>query len=407
MEGDTIPEVDPNEVEIIKQCGSGGHGDVFQAIWNGTLVAAKFLKKYDQGDEELRKEIIMFTVLKNEYILQLYGMCSDPPILLTEYLPQRLDEYLQSNSIIPYHSKISILLNVARGLEYMHHLVVPVGHFDMKSANVMLTAVSGEGIAKIIDFGTSKFCSIPINSRFVDNPIWLAPEILSGKEYDWRADIYAYGVVMWEVHYRRVPFGEFSFFSDIESEVIEGRRPASENNSNLDYVSLMVECWAQEPEVRPDMSIVVEKLELLLDTSSNISYIDQEEQQIILLELENLKIKEVVIEETDDNKQIDEELLRFIESFEDGESHHHSFSLELSRKSESEQPYMTPTKSELYKSTEIKARKADFPTLGPININKSDWRMNRSTKISNQRARRRKGSEIVPIAESPAESLFD
>lgn len=65
----------------------------------------------------------------------------------------------------------------------------------------------------------------PLTTRCVDNPTWLAPEILLQKPYHTAADVYSFGVILYEISTRKRYFGEERFFSEIERRVVVGERP--------------------------------------------------------------------------------------------------------------------------------------------------------------------------------------
>lgn len=65
----------------------------------------------------------------------------------------------------------------------------------------------------------------PVTGRFVDNPVWLAPEVLQGQPYGVKVDTYAFGVMCWELLTRDSFFGEISFMSDMEDKIINVERP--------------------------------------------------------------------------------------------------------------------------------------------------------------------------------------
>lgn len=85
------------------------------------------------------------------------------------------------------------------------------------------------------------------------NPIWSAPEILNENPegYDHTSDIYAYGITLWELFSRREPWAEKGFWGDVTDAVLEGGRPEVPEFWPLEYVTIMKECWAQNPADRP------------------------------------------------------------------------------------------------------------------------------------------------------------
>ena len=110
-----------------------------------------------------------------------YKSGSDIPILIMEYLPMSLTNYLEQNEIIPNHIKNSILLDVSYGLLYLHTQTPPIIHCDLIGENVLLTS---DMKAKITDFGVSCMFQ-PDPSKFYmrmticpDNVLYMPSEAL-------------------------------------------------------------------------------------------------------------------------------------------------------------------------------------------------------------------------------------
>ncbi len=142
-----------------------------------------------------------------------------------------------------------------------------MAHLDFKSPNVFVTCLDpsqGQICAKIAGFGTSQEVTEPITIGKVDNPTWqgtqkkpknprsfenlililfLAPEILSGQPYNEKVDTYAFGIILWELVTRQLPFNQLSFISDVASSVIAGERPTVPEEIPKDYAKLMQVCW--------------------------------------------------------------------------------------------------------------------------------------------------------------------
>jgi serine/threonine protein kinase len=114
---------------------------------------------------------------------------------------------------------------------------------------MMMTLDPNEEVcSKIADFGTSRECLLPISGRFVDNPVWLAPEILTNSEYNFSADTYAFGVMMWESMTRKDYCGDLAFMSDIEDWIISGSRPPIPNERQgcpIPFQNIIQHCWVR------------------------------------------------------------------------------------------------------------------------------------------------------------------
>lgn len=86
-----------------------------------------------------------------------------------------------------------------------------------------------EVCVKLTDFGVSQVVYEPIEGKVVENPVWMAPEISTGKAYNEVSDTYAVGVMFWEIISRDRYFGNLSFTSDVQR-----RYAASADDNFLD-----------------------------------------------------------------------------------------------------------------------------------------------------------------------------
>jgi len=196
---------------------------------------------------------------------------------------------------------------MANGLYFMHSLNPPIIHRDFKSPNVMVSSFDPNvPCAKIIDFGTSKYFTEPLVDKIVDNPLWLAPEVLDSKPYDLRIDIYAFGIVLWELFSRSKIFEEEKFISRIHSLIVEGERLPIPSHCPETYKRVITSCWNHNPDQRPSWPVVINWLGELNNNVREIEirYIHEYENNLLHLklgkqkeELEELKEKMRRIEE--------------------------------------------------------------------------------------------------------------
>ncbi|GAB4820917.1 hypothetical protein N2152v2_007963 [Parachlorella kessleri] len=202
----------PDEIEILKrqdgsswELGCGAFGRVYKATRNAVQpVAVKVLLGGSQElgcrqhEVEFQHELAVLRACRDANIVQFQGVCitSDGAMLVTEYMEGgSLWKNIRSKRVSWYSRGKRIAIEVARGLAYLHSRRVV--HFDVKSANVL---ISGDGVAKLADFGMSRLMAArEYITGNVGTLAWSAPEVLWGQKCTTKADIYAFGVVLWEI----------------------------------------------------------------------------------------------------------------------------------------------------------------------------------------------------------------
>lgn len=167
--------------------------------------------------------------------------------------------------------RIKMALDASEGMQFLHSHNPPLVHRDLKSQNLL---VSEGWTCKVADFGTARICHVcstgPANgslamssftgdrtmTRGVGTLLWSAPEVLRGDtDYSIDADCYSFGIVLWELWTRSLPFEALSTSWAVCNAVQAGERPSLEM-TNADtfpaaYMQLMQICWVDEPANRP------------------------------------------------------------------------------------------------------------------------------------------------------------
>ena len=197
---------------IIGALGEGGFGHVYKAEDPaiGNIVAIKVLNV--QNDENMlrrfRAEAVTSARLRHKNIVTIFDFeeQNGVPYLVMEYLDGKNLQHLVANrNAVPVIDKLSLMSEVAEGLQYAHeHGVI---HRDIKPANIMRL---NDGSVKIMDFGIARFTqrttSLTAVGYMVGTPEYMAPEQFMGDAVDWQVDIWAYGVVFYEILTGRNPF---------------------------------------------------------------------------------------------------------------------------------------------------------------------------------------------------------
>ena len=233
--------IDYSDLEFIEERGVGTSGKVFKAIYQGKPVAVKMLNQHSNTQQdkrarinEFRKEASIMTELSDQNLVQLKGLVVNPELcVIQEYCPvgdlcKYLSSYYESHqSPPPFRYSLLVAFNIAKGMQFLHNYEPPILHRDLKSPNILLTKTVDDyfktlastnshnrdilHIAKISDFGLSSQFHLPNSVRVVDNPLWLAPEIMAQKPFTKKSDVYSFGIILWELVTGQLPFSEFHF----------------------------------------------------------------------------------------------------------------------------------------------------------------------------------------------------
>ncbi|KAF2075746.1 hypothetical protein CYY_002928 [Polysphondylium violaceum] len=286
--GSMVPElvmsdIGPNftleykDLEIIEQIGEGGFGIVYKAKLRGQIVAVKQIALTGNSQanaediyREFRREVWLSNTLTHKSIVSLKGYCLDPCCIVMEFISNgTLYGYLRKGLTIPWSLKVKIALNIADAIKYLHGFNPKICHRDLKSPNILMLSDLSDGaevVCKVSDFGeTRAVVTSALGRDKLSNPIWLSPEIMRGEEYTEKADVYSFGIILWEILTGLLPFDEFpvahsSFMYQLEDEIMNGLRPTIPPDSNQDYTNLIKDCWQNDPLKRPAFPEIYQRL---------------------------------------------------------------------------------------------------------------------------------------------------
>jgi len=259
---------------MVSRVGAGAYGEVWAGRWRRNDVAVKLLSRSedsDSGKQDFLREMQLLSELRHPNIVRFLGACLDRQnmCILFEICERSLFDLLyKSTEPIDSHYLLTVVREVALGIYYLHHCEPPVLHLDLKSANVLLDEV---GTAKVCDFGLSHVkedaASIQEGERSgVGSPQWTAPEILRGGLYDEKADSYSFGVLLYEVLARQLPYQNeesHMIIVGVITKMLErpGLRPDQAAKWPAQLPKLMTECMSEDPNGRPDMESLLDVLE--------------------------------------------------------------------------------------------------------------------------------------------------
>jgi len=246
---------------IISMLGRGGMGEVFRAhdLTLGQSVALKFLPEsmIDRSMlERFRNEVRIARRISHPNVCRVYdiGETNNQVFLSMEYVDgEDLSSLLRRVNRLPCDKALGIARKICGGLAAAHDKGVL--HRDLKPSNIML---DGRGEVLIMDFGLAVLAH-EIEDVRSGTPAYMAPEQLVGKEVTARSDIYALGLVLYELF-----TGKPAFEGNTQDEVMRFRRESTPHGLStlvrgLDPAVAMVilRCLEEEPENRPSSALIV------------------------------------------------------------------------------------------------------------------------------------------------------
>ncbi|XP_044465934.1 G-type lectin S-receptor-like serine/threonine-protein kinase At2g19130 [Mangifera indica] len=273
-----------------EKLGGGGFGSVFKGVLpNSSVIAVKKLEGQSQGEKQFRTEVSTVGSIQHVNLVRLLGFCSDGmrKLLVYDYMPNgSLDSHLFHEQALDWKARFKIALGTARGLVYLHEKCRDcIIHCDIKPENILVDA---EFCPKVTDFGLAKlvgreFSRVLTTMRGTRG--YLAPEWISGVAITAKADVYSYGMMLFEIvsgrrNSEQLEDGEVGFFPTLAArqiseggDVLSLLDPRLKENADAEEISriLKVACWCiQDDEThRPSMSQVVKILEGLLDVTQS------------------------------------------------------------------------------------------------------------------------------------------
>ncbi|CCV00440.1 unnamed protein product [Malassezia sympodialis ATCC 42132] len=271
-------EIPADRLEKLEQIGSGAFKVVYMGRYHISRTKVTPVAISDLRDEVTEmdiKELKFLRDLCHENIVRFIGISIPPrpspvPCMIVSELCENGDlfDYIRNTPPPPHAALFRLLLQIARGLEYLHTRTPTIVHRDCKSTNVLIT---GDGVAKIADFGLAR---VKTSARarirsLVGTVNWQAPELWVPKpNYNEKVDVWSAAMTFWEVLQWHQPEKRYPFQGMNEHQIylLVGQKKLRPFVGGIrrryggEIVDLLDAMWAQSPRDRPTMSQVCAQL---------------------------------------------------------------------------------------------------------------------------------------------------
>jgi hypothetical protein len=266
-----------SDVEEGDFLAAGAFGSVSLGRYKDEAIVVKRMLTLEQISQpemysSFLKECWAMSFLNHDCIIHMVGISLEPLCMVIEFMNLRdLRHFLDHFCLPPWSLRLKILMDVSRGMSYAHEQFPSIVHRDLKSPNVFLS-LNSDGLlrAKVADLGLATVLPKLVKNAVVENPTWSAPEVCLREPYSQPADVYSFGIVMWEVMTGQFPFSELwsrtQFTTEIVAEITQGTRPTlPENVAGIPpgFIDLVQSAWAQREEDRPSFNQLCQGLAVI------------------------------------------------------------------------------------------------------------------------------------------------
>ncbi|KAJ1282913.1 hypothetical protein BS78_03G087800 [Paspalum vaginatum] len=267
--GEELWSADLSKLEIRGKFATGRHSRVYSGRYGGREVAIKMVSQPEEDatlatelERQFASEVALLLRLHHPNIISFVAACKKPPVfcIITEYMAGgSLRKYLhqQEPHSVPIELVLKLALDIARGMSYLHSQGIL--HRDLKSENILL----GEDMSvKVADFGISCLESQCGSGKgFTGTYRWMAPEMIKEKHHTRKVDVYSFGIVMWEILTALVPFSDMTPEQAAVAVALKNARPPLPDSCPVAISHLIIQCWATNPDKRPQFDDIVAILE--------------------------------------------------------------------------------------------------------------------------------------------------
>eukprot|EP00245_Coleochaete_scutata_P004704 TRINITY_DN1756_c0_g1_i1.p1 TRINITY_DN1756_c0_g1~~TRINITY_DN1756_c0_g1_i1.p1 ORF type:complete len:359 (+),score=41.08 TRINITY_DN1756_c0_g1_i1:76-1077(+) len=279
-----IPELQLSELIVDQPFASGAFGQLYRGRYRGRELAVKILiaagpheatcprsalPSFQEVERQFIQEVSLLSRLSHPNIVGFIGASRRPgnrPVwcvatvfctggCLRDYLMKRQRNMRDMKTIF------SFALDVANGMEYLHRNNVI--HRDLKSENLLVNeedSCKSIPTIQIADFGVARLQTQHTMTPETGTYRWMAPEVIMHQKYDNKADVYSFGIVLWEIVTCTTPFFGLNPLQTAMAVTHHNQRPKIPESCPEGLALLMTQCWDRCPAARPTFTEIVERL---------------------------------------------------------------------------------------------------------------------------------------------------
>jgi serine/threonine-protein kinase len=203
-----------DKYELLERVGQGGMAIVYRGLDRSLkrTVAIKILHKhladYQEARDRFEREAQAVAKLRHENILEIFDYAAkeeSEAYIVTEFIDgQTLKQFVTERPIAFPEIGAMIMLQVCRALAHAH--AGGILHRDVKPENIMIRS---DGVVKLMDFGISHMVDLErltVTGQLLGSPAYMAPEHVEGRPLDFRTDVFAAGIVLYQLTVGKLPF---------------------------------------------------------------------------------------------------------------------------------------------------------------------------------------------------------
>ncbi|KAL3345884.1 hypothetical protein AABB24_024696 [Solanum stoloniferum] len=260
-------EIDIRLLKFENKVASGSFGDLYKGTYCSQEVAIKVLKPENLNMDmvkEFSQEVFIMRKIRHKNVVQFIGACTRSPNLCI------VTEFMTRGSIYTFLHKqrgafklptlLKVAIDVSKGMSYLHQNNII--HRDLKTANLLMDE---HGVVKVGDFGVARVqTQTGVMTAETGTYRWMAPEVIEHKPYDHKADVFSFGIVLWELLTGEIPYAYLTPLQAAIGVVQQGLRPTIPKSTHPKLAELLEKCWQQDPTQRPDFSEILDILKQLI-----------------------------------------------------------------------------------------------------------------------------------------------